>query len=1036
MKHHTNYIITIFILTCYIVFQRLVFALGELSRVEVVQDGMLQEGNIYYAADWRQEDGMLVGRGTNRFVITRHAFAPTEFRVQARLTLERQESTAATFCLGKYALGLDGGKEYPYFFEVQGVQPVERIASETWFTPGREFLFEAVGQDGQVAFLLDGKPVARCSMETDEPLCFGFRPQRNTIRLREFTVYGKVLGENSMQIEQLNHIETTVPVVPELLPIDCAARFKLKGALIPTAGEFTARLRVWDRSQEVARFPVVVEDGFVTLPAEALRTAFALCPGQRAVRVAELSLEQSGAEVLRNRLVLYDPNAEHGLATGRVVMKNGHPAFALDGETLPTITARAGRTYWMRFVGRAVRQFAEAGIHTNIVILFPYQFMRRGDDYAVDWEALLADFEHFAVRTLAEDPEARFMLYYDLRVPETFAEEYPGEAIKLDNGVQTLNYGVNGRLQPSYASQKWRELMARRLREFITVLKNHPLAHSIAGFKLLYANCGEWNHWGYHEGAFVDYSAPMQRAFGEWLRDEYRTVEELRRAWGRDDVDFDSEDLVPPREVRLAGGWLRMGEPALRQAVDYARFFQRHAVETILHFARAAKEASDGKLLVGSYYGYYWGHYGNNPFHFQDSGNYGLRYLLDSPDIDFIGGPSTYLWRRHHALVNGVSGSLALHGKVWETESDMRTHLTQKEDADYGVPADLNESIELAKRNYCTEFAAKSCYYFYDFVYDWYRDQQFMDTIGQLMTINDFLRQLPPRNPSEIACIVSEETVPYLGNTRKWDALDGLARQTMELPCVGAPMDFFVESDLGNIDFSRYKTVLFLNAFHVSDETLELVRTRVAGGGRTLVFYYGAGLVGDNLRPSPERMRVLTGIAQEYQPEMSTGVITRQPAGTPRIVEYPPEGRVVVVDAQATPLATHEDGAVAAARRDFASWTSVVIAHTAPNPAFLRSILLDDNKVHLYQRTSYDWLFGCCALLGVFSREGGPREITLPETAEVVADLFTGEVLGRNVKTIHFTMPAGPHTAMFFTGSQAEWETYLKMAGIQGAIDH
>ncbi|MBP5300599.1 MAG: beta-galactosidase [Victivallales bacterium] len=999
----------------------------EMPCTAIVQDGTLLAGNVYYASDWHQEPGQLVGAGTNRFVISRHAFDSSEFLVHARLTLERRAQTAATFCMGKYALGLDGSEEYPYFFEVQGVQPVRRIAAAVRFSPGEEFLFEAAGKGGRVVFSVNGEVIADCAIDTTEPLCFGFRPQRNTIRIKEFFVYGKSLGENTMQIEQLNNIVSTVPTVQELLPVDIDARFKLKGSPIPVDGEFLARLSPWGLTATAGEFPVTVEDGFVCLPAELLRRCFEQCPEDHDVRVAELQLFHGASELLRNRLALYDPKSLHGFATGRVASQHGQPCFALDGKPLPTITARAGRTYWMRFVGRAVRQFAEAGIHVNIAILFPYQFMEHGGNYEVDWPAMLADFEHFAVRTLAEDPDARFMLYYDLRVPDTFVEEYPEEAIQLDNGKTTLNYGVNGKLQPSYASPRWRGLMAARLDEFLSRLARHPLAYSVAGIKLLYANCGEWNHWGYHEEAFVDFSEPMQYAFGEWLRREYRTVEALRAAWGNDAVDFDSANLVPPREVRLNGGWLRIGEPALRQAVDYARFFQEHAAETILHFARTAKRATDGKLLVGSYYGYYWGHYGNNPYHFQDSGNYGLKYLLDSPDIDFIGGPSAYLWRRHHALVNGISGSLALHGKLWETEGDMRTHLAPPEDADYGRTDDLEESIAMLKRNFCTEFAARSNFYFFDFVNDWYRDQEFMDTVGQLVKMDDFLRQLPERRPAEIACIVSEETIPYLGNNRRWDALDGLARQAMELPCVGAPMDFYVESDLANIDFNQYRTVVFLNSFHVSDETLNLVHSRVACDNRTLVFYYAAGAVGEDLRLAPERMRKLTGMALDFQPAKPTGVVARMPSGTPCIVEYPPDGRVTVVDPQATPLAAHEDGTVAAARRQFDDWTSIVIGHTAPNPAFLRSILQEDGKVHLYQRDSYDWIFQRGALLGVFSRESGLREITFPESVEVVGELFSRQVLAQDSDKVRFEMPARPHTAMLFAGSREEWEMFLKM---------
>lgn len=992
----------------------------------IVSQGKLQDGEIYYAENWQEGPGELVGFGTDRYVISKYSYEAAEFHVTAEISLDVHNSTAVTFCLGKYALGLDGAGEFPYFFEVQG-GAVQRYSSEHIYTPKQFFQFEAIGKNGEVRFLLDGQEAVKVSIDTGKPLSFGFRPQRNTIRIRNFSIEGRNCGINTLRMEQLKNIHGTIPVITEFLSTGENATITLRSENTPVNGNFTVSFLAEDGSKISNELPVDVREAGLTLQAELLQQLWEKTAGTGALRVAELALHAlDGQEILRNRLILYSPSHLTGLPTGRIAQDHGYPCFTLDGEKRQTISGRMGRAYWSQFNGRAVRQFAEAGIHDNIIVLFPRNYLTSAPDYPMNYDAILADIREFAARTLAEDPQARFILYYELLMPSSFVDFHPDEVIRLDNGLETLNYGPDGKLQPSYASQTWRQVMGKHLSEFVRRLDMDPLAERISGLKLLYANCGEWNHWGYHENAFVDMSQPMQRAFGDYLRSKYGTSEKLQDAWHRKDISFDSGNLVPERDIRLAGGEMRLGQPELQQVVDYYEFFQLYAVQTIEYFARIAKEAAGNRLLVGSYYGYYWGHYANNPYHFQDSGNYGLKYLVKSPYIDFVGGPSVYLWRKYCAQVNGLSASLALHGKVWETEGDMRTYLTQPEDADYGTPANLAETIAFAKRNYCTEFSKKANYYFHDFVYDWYRDEVFMDVIGKLVRLDKFLRQTAPPWQPEIAVICSEETIPYLSNGQ-WNSLSGFARSCFEIDMFGAPFDLYTDGDLDSIDFSQYKTVIFPNSYFASDRTIDLVRSRVMKDNRTVIFFHAAGIIGKDLQPSTERFTALTGLNAEYEPGAVTANVEKYPEKTPRIVEYPAASRIVIRDDDAEVLGLYGDGKTAVARKMLSEAETIVIGHPVPNPAFLRDILNQDAKVHLYMKKQFDWLYVCGNLLGLFSREGGCKDIELPYETEVVAEIFTGEILAENTAAFTVSMPVNqPHTAMIFTGTRSQWEELAK----------
>jgi len=996
---------------------------------DIVIDGKLLDGNLYYAENWHEGDGQLVGQGTDRYIITKQAYDASNFTVDATMALDVHNSTAVTFCLGKYALGLDGSADNKYFFEIQGVQPVQRYNSSIWYTPGQDFSFRAVCTNGEVSFFIDDELLFKTKIDTGKPLSFGFRPQRNTLRIRSFTVDGKAVGENTLQLEQLQSVSSTIPALDQLIAIDKDQAVCLKSDAVPF-GRFTVRLQSLDSAVLLAEFTGDVMHGLLTIPADFLRQAFESQAGKGCLRTCLLTLNRDEQTVLSNRLTLYNPEANQGLGTGRIVQENGRPCIDFNGEKLGTLSARMGKVWSTNFIGRAVKQFSEAGVHCNNMNVYPHQFMSRDQSFAMDWKRFFGHIEQFASRTFGEDPSATFVIYYELNMPSSFVDLYPDEVIRLDNGVEKLNYGVEGKLQPSYASETWRRVMGQQLRDFVELLKQSPLAERVVAIRLCYANCGEWNHWGYHEGAFVDYSKPMQNAFRHYLQTEYGTDARLQQAWGRNDITLDSDALIPSRENRLAGDSIRHDDKTLQQTIDYYKFFQLYTVNTIEHFAKAIKEASDNKMLVSTYYGYYWGHYGNNPYHFQDSGNYAISALARSPFIDFAGGPSLYNWRKYNAIPNGLTATLALHNKIWMTEGDMRNHRTRNEDADYGVLENLEESIAVLKRNFATEFAHQSNFYLDDFVYDWYRDEEFMDTVAKLVKIDQFLRRQPNTLKAEVALILSEESIPYMGNRTQWEEMRGLLRSSMEMDMWGAPFDTYSDGDLDSIDFTQYKAVIFMNNCFASDKTIQLVRDRVMQSGRTVLFFGAPAAVSPELSTSPERMKALTGIAMVFHPETPMGTVTKFPEHTPRLVDGSPQWSVEITDEDATPVAQLANGTFAGAKCDLNNAKSIVVGHPVPNPAFIRHLLRKETDVHIYSANDreYDWYFACGSMLAVFSREGGSRSLVFPQPSEIIADMFTGEILATDSAQVTVSMPKGkPETRYIFTGSRQQWNEYLSL---------
>jgi len=1009
----------------------LLAGIGVCAGNEIVADGQLRDGLAVEPSQWVTQNGLLAGGGTTRFLFTRTQFSPKEFTVDVELELAIRYGSAAGLLIGEQLFGFDGNPEKPYFYEGPN-RPSQTFAAPSVPPANRLFHLRVTGKDGTAKIAVDGREVATVTYDVTKPLAFGLRPYRNTLRIKNFSVTGAPAGGpvGAAQIAQLSNLFLSRPTVPETLMIDRDQRIAPRFATEIAPGRYTGRLSALPTGDNPVKITcTAAADGSLTLSSAALTTVYRQAKPAHAVAPFQLQLEGQSSSPFVCTLLLCDPARTFDFPQCEVRKRpDGHNELTVDGQPLGSITARMARAYGAQFYGSAVADFGRAGINGNLVIVNPFQFA--GKDQSFDLDAFLQDLTLFMNRTIAENPDATFMLYYQLMVPMEWGERHPDELIGLDTFGKVLQGAPGNRRQPSYASLLWRQEVGARLKKVVEALAGTPYADRIVSLRLLYANCGEWNHWGYRDNAFVDYSLPMQRAFGQWLQQKYHTVAALQQAWGRKDVTFISSDLVPSRADRMAGGPVfRLDGPGVRNTIDYYAFFQQYAAETIAYFARIAKDSSRHRLLIGSYYGYYFGHYGATPYHFQDSGNYGMYRLLQSPDLDFIGGPYPYEQRRMREEVNGIVGSVTLHGKVWESENDMRTHYSGKDNAQFGTTDNLAESIALAKRDYMLNLSRGSSYYFFDFVQNWYRDPEFMRTVAALKKLDAFVRQFPPPRPPQVAVIFSEKTIPYLTNQKVPRALAELrqAAQGGFFALTGAPYDSYLDSDLDRIHWTQYKVVIFANSYYADDSTIRLVREKVCRNGRSVLFLYAPGIIGADGKLSPERSRQLTGIGLTAAPDAE---FTRINSSVGAYMLTPPiRFQTFIDDAGATPLATYPDGKIAGAVKKTPNGSVTVLCHPAPNAAWLR-LWLKQQKVHLYPDgfKNYDCDYVAGPLLAVYSRTGGPRSFTLPGRVEIIADVFTGEVLGRRTDQFSCQLPAKtPFTRIFFAGPEKDWQQYCSL---------
>ena len=322
-------------------------------------------------------------------------------------------------------------------------------------------------------------------------------------------------------------------------------------------------------------------------------------------------------------------------------------------------------------------------------------------------------------------------------------------------------------------------------------------------------------------------------------------------------------------------------------------------------------------------------------------------------------------------------------------------------------------------------FAAGSCFYYYDFIGDWYRDAEYMAMIKRMKEIDHGLRAKEWSNPAKLAIIVSEKTIPYLTSKNENKIIRQLNNFfNKELPLLGIPYDVYLTTDLDKISFNQYNAVLFPNSTFADKKFINDVHKYAAGKGRKLIFFHSPGLINPTNKFDIAQSEKLTGIKINFNPKQRVGTVSSKYGNT---TLAPVLFRTVIDDPEATVLGTWEDGKAAIAEKQFDTWKSVIICHHAPSITLLRN-LLNSNGIKIWSsgRAGFNQCSFAGPLLSMYSRSAGKQTFWLPAKVEIAIDLFTGETLGKNTSVINFTSPKQPHTRVIFAGKMADYKKYFE----------
>lgn len=727
-----------------------------------------------------------------------------------------------------------------------------------------------------------------------------------------------------------------------------------------------------------------------------------------------------------------------------VQIYNGGPTFFCDGKpfAIPCFETYRPET-------RYFKQFADMGTR-----LFSFNTNAAACDYGHSKPTWLDidvwDYSGIDERVsfvLDANPEALIMPRINLGTPRWWLVQNPGELEILDNG-ETLYDEPNrnptlpkDRAFPSLASKKWRNDIGNSLRKLIQHIQNSEYADNIFGYFLAGMDTEEWYHWSSGSDQLAGYSKHTRLAFQQWLKKKYKTNKKLQQAWNKPSITFDRV-TVPTRDERYdsASGTLR--DPSQKMhVIDFYLFYNDIIPETIDHFAKALKEETNNKKVVGAFYGYMY-EFGGDP----EYGHNALARYNQSKYLDFIFVTASYYNR---ALASGgdymrsPAYSVQLNGKLWYHDNDTCSFMAPKVwGVDNKAPEEYPDTIKhhFSMLGY-TDTAQKSIWMYrrslgFTLCHDMY--ESFFDLHGgyfdhpelmkEVKTINRVVEKSAHHDRSSISeiLVISDESSCSYTKFRNSLLNQSLLNTQWALIKIGAPCDHLLIDDLDKIDPSRYKLVIFLNNYNVTQSQRRLIQKRLQNNNRYLLWCYAPGYFQES-QQSEEFMNELTGITikssnnnQNFTPQIQIVSTNTIVSGLTKTIVGPNlKGidRFYIDDDRAIVLGRHpKTKDTTFAMKDMGTWKSIYSITPVLSPDIYRAIA-QKAGVHLFNEAN-DTFYANASYICLHAREAGERNISLPYSADVY-DAMTDLRLFENVRNFECEFKTGETRIFRFSRIEA-----------------
>lgn len=485
--------------------------------------------------------------------------------------------------------------------------------------------------------------------------------------------------------------------------------------------------------------------------------------------------------------------------------------------------------------GEIYRQIASCGLH---LYCFPAYLAGRGINIHSGigpfrsgiWRGIgsydFSDIHTDMDKLLAADPQCRVIMRLHLDVPEWWELQFPEACCRRSDGTS---------LRQSFASPVWRETVSTAIRDIISWLAASRYAPALAG---VHVAAGGTEEWVYHYfDRFEDENPARLDAFRVFLAAKYATASARDAAWADSGVANEQEALTllgRPAEQR----WRDPARDAA--ALDLCRSHSLVLVDAITAFCRVVKEASQGRLLTGAFYGYH--------LCITDvrKGHTALSRLLDCPDLDYLASPNYYHRVPGYDWPPMVAtDSVRLHGKLWLAENDTRTCLTQPladsapaicPPGQYsgGVwegPKRLDTSINLLRTNIARMLTHAYGGWWFDMWGGWFSHPDLLAEIAAAQRLWQAGMPLSDARviPDDTVCVITDERLADYDASYGYLCRPILANRDAIATC-GRPSVAYLRTDFERLDLSHAPCLWLLGFGTLTASERELAaRCAVAG---------------------------------------------------------------------------------------------------------------------------------------------------------------------------------------------------------------
>ncbi len=558
----------------------------------------------------------------------------------------------------------------------------------------------------------------------------------------------------------------------------------------------------------------------------------------------------------------------------KVERYNGAPAILIDGVPYPpmTMTTQTADENYLRSLG-------EAGIKIYYVDAMTTWNRPDGLEYTTQQMDFL----------LKCIPDAYVMLRLNTAPPPEWVNAHPEEMVTYNDGSHepvictTVKRGVVLDGMHSLCSAAWRRDAEKAMMEYFDSLESASYFDRVIGFFLCAGGTSEWYYpqrLVLPDGRYGDFSEAFRAEYEQFLRSKYGTVEELRRAWKREDATFEHPFIptVEEREfiekadekiahalhtwesesrtigaasnlnaldVRNLGVFLNVNRYA--HVADFFDAWHQATANTVIGFSKILKTRFP-TLLVGAFYG----SYGCTEY-FDCSTATGTLSVLDCGTIDFLAAPGVYNNREPGGIVaqRQMQDSFRLRNMIYICEDDARTHRCAPWIQRDGMGLyTMEDSITTLKRDFARDLCEDVHGWWFDMGgyglldnkgNNWYRDKEILQLFARQQEVARYAYSLDRAKKNDIALLYDTQSLHNVSQPTSQMVLDFW--RTSDLERIGAPVDYYFHDDVSRENMPDYKLYIAVNLYHLTEKERKAIHDKARKNHATVLWLYAPGFV-------------------------------------------------------------------------------------------------------------------------------------------------------------------------------------------------